>query len=229
MKKSLAIAIVSVVVIAIFLLRRPTGDLTSVSAIEGLPWQIETLANGTSRVFGLELEHSTIGDARARFGDDMEIGIIAARGEDGSLEAYFNSVTAGVIIGKMILVGMLDKTTLARLRERAIRKVNMDGTTYRYILDADDLPLVWRAPIATITFLPAASIEAETVLRHFGLPQERLRTSDHVEHFLYPDKGLDVALDNKGKEVLQYVAPRGFARLREPLDHGSKQTSPGDH
>jgi hypothetical protein len=38
-----------------------------------------------------------------------------------------------------------------------------------------------------------------------------------VEHFLYPAKGLDLILDRKGKEVLQYVAPRDFARLREPL------------
>ena len=229
MKKSLAIAIVAVIVIATILLLHPAGQQPPAPPIEGLPWQIEMLANGDSRVFGLELGHSTIGDARARFGEDMEIGVIAGRGEAGSLEAYYDNVTAGVILGKMILVATLDKTTLERLRDRAIRKQYMHDTTYRYILDPDDLALVWRAPIATITFVPAVSIDAETVLKRFGPPQERLRASDQVEHFLYPDKGLDVALDNKGKEVLQYVAPREFARLREPLMHGAKETNQSGH
>lgn len=228
MKKSLAIAVVVAVLVATVLLLRPSGDRPP-PPVEGLPWQIETLPDGGSKVFGLVLAHSTIGDARVRFGEDMEIGIVAARGEPGALEAYYGNVTAGVIMGKMILVATLDPATLARLRERVIKKEYMRDTTYRYILDPDDLPLAWRAPIATITFIPAVSIDAETALKRFGPPRERLRTGDQVEHFLYPDKGLDLTLDNKGKEILQYVAPREFARLREPLRHGGMQTQPGDH
>ncbi len=224
MKKFLAVAIIAVLVIAAFLLRRPSGDRTPAPPIDGLPWQIETMANGDSRVFGLELGHSTLDDARVRFGDDLEIGILAGRGEAGSLEVYFNSVTAGVIMGKMILVAALDEPTLAGLRARAIRRKQLDATTYQYILDADDLPLAWHAPIASITFIPAASIDAETVIKRFGTPQERLRSSDQLEHFLYPDKGLDLTLDSKGKEILQYVAPREFARLREPLLHNVTPT-----
>ena len=230
MKKSQAISIVAaLVIIAGLLLWKSAGDRPPVPPIEGLPWQIETLANGESRVFGLELGRSTLGDARVRFGEDMEIGVIAARGEDGALEAYYNNVTAGVIMGKMILVATLDKSTLAGLRERGIRRKYMNDTTYRYILDPNDLPLAWRAPIATITFIPAASIDAETVLKRFGPPQERLRSNDQVEHFLYPDKGLDLTLDNKGKGILQYVAPREFARLREPLGQSGMQAEPNKH
>lgn len=219
MKKSLVVAIMAVVVIAALLLRRPADNPPP---IEGLPWQIETLANGGSRVFSLELAHSTLDDARVRFGEDLEIGILAAHGEAGSLEVYFNSVTAGVIMGKMILVAALDDTTLAGLRARSIRKKQLDATTYQYVLDADDLPLAWRTPIATITFIPDSSLDEETVLKRFGTPQERLRNSDGLEHFLYPEKGLDLTLDNKGKEILQYVAPREFARLRGPLGQSGK-------
>ncbi len=227
MKKSLLIAILVLGIIAAFLWRRPAVDRSPPPPIDGLPWQIETLANGDSRVFGLELSRSTLDDARLRFGEDLEIGILAARGEPGSLEVYFNNVTAGVITGKMILVAALDEQTLAGLRARAIQKKNTDGTTYRYSLDPDDLPLVWRAPIATITFIPAASIDAETVLKRFGTPQERLHTGAEQEHFLYPDKGLDLTLNSKGKEILQYVAPREFARLRDPLQHSTTPTQPG--
>ena len=52
----------------------------------------------------------------------------------------------------------------------------------------------------------------------FGEPGERLVVSEKRVHLLYPDKGLDVVVDGNGKELLQYVAPRDFAELREPLN-----------
>lgn len=220
MSKSLAIIFLTVIAIVAFLWQRPGGDQQPVSAIEGLPWQIETLADGSSRVFGLELGRSTLDDARERFGVDMKVGIVAAQGEEGALEAYFDNVTAGVIVGKLILVAALDKATLTGLRQRATQKVHMNGATYRYLLNRDDLLQSLRAPIATIAFIPVADLDVETVLKRFGMPQERLRINDQVEHFLYPDQGLDLILDDNGKEVLQYVAPRDFARLRGPL-HGA--------
>lgn len=228
MNKSLTIIILTVIAIVAFLWQRPSGDQQPVSAIEGLPWQVDMLANGTSRVFGLELGRSTLDDARERFGDGMKVGIVAAQGEEGALEAYYDNVTAGVIVGKLILVAALDKTTLVGLRERATQKVHMNGATYRYLLSRDDLLQSLHAPIATIAFIPVTDLDAETVLKRFGLPQERLRINDQVEHFLYPDQGLDLILDDNGKEVLQYVAPRDFARLRGPLHdiEGSVQSPP---
>jgi len=215
-KTSIAFLFLIIAVIALSALFR-SGEKPAVQAVGGLPWQIEVLADGGSRVFGLTLAHSTLGDARGRFGMDMEIAVIAAPGEPGSLEAYYNNVTVGVFMGKMILVAGVDKETVARLRQRAIKSVHMDSSTRKYILHHDDLALAWRAPIASITFIPAASLDEQTVLRRFGAPAERIRVDERVEHFLYPDKGLDLALDSKGKEVLQYVAPHQFARLREPL------------
>lgn len=216
MKTSIAFLFLIIAVIALSALFR-SGEKPAVHAVGGLPWQIEVLADGGSRVFGLTLAHSTLGDARGRFGMDMEIAVIAAPGEPGSLEAYYNNVRVGIFMGKMILVAGVDKETVARLRQRAIKSVHMDSSTRKYILHHDDLALAWRAPIASVTFIPAASLDEQAVLRRFGAPAERIRVDERVEHFLYPDKGLDLALDSKGKEVLQYVAPRQFARLREPL------------
>ena len=98
MKTLQVIAVLTVVVIAAFGLLRRDSDRQSAPGIQGLPWQIETLANGNTRVFGLELTHSTLADARERFGEGMNIGAIAAPGEAGTLEAYFDTVTAGVIL-----------------------------------------------------------------------------------------------------------------------------------
>jgi hypothetical protein len=215
-KTSIAFLFLIIAVVVVSALFR-SGERPAVQPLEGLPWQIEILPNGETRVFGLIPARSTLDDARGRFGMDMEIAVIAAPNEPGSLEAYSSSVTTGVVMGKMILVADVNRETVARLRQRAIKSVHMDSSTRKYLLHPDDLAFAWRAPIAGITFIPAANLDEQTVLRRFGVPNERIRVDDRVEHFLYPEKGLDLALDSKGKEVLQYVAPRQFARLREPL------------
>lgn len=207
--------LVAAVIVLSALLR--SGDEPGALPAEGLPWQIEILPNGGSKVFGLTLAQSNLGEARARFGADMEIAVIAAPGESGTLEAYSGNVSAAMVTGKIILLADLDSETVRRLRQRAIRADYMEGTTKKFILHPDDLALAWRAPIAGITFIPAVSLDEQTALARFGVPNERIRVNDRAEHLLYPEKGLDLMLDSKGKEVLQYVAPRQFARLREPL------------
>jgi hypothetical protein len=54
------------------------------------------------------------------------------------------------------------------------------------------------------------------ILERFGQPAERIRVNEHLEHLLYPAKGLDIVLDSKGRELLQYVAPARFEALRAP-------------
>lgn len=216
MKTSIALLFLIIAAIALSVHYR-YGEQPAVQAVAGLPWQIEVMSNGETRVFGLIPSRSTLDEARWKFNRDMEIAVIAAPGEPGTLEAYSSSVTTGVILGKMVLVAEVGKETVGQLRQRAIKSVHMDSSTRKYILHHDDLALAWRSPIASITFIPAANLDEQTVLRRFGAPAERIRINERIEHFLYPDKGLDITLDSQGKEVLQYVATSHFARLREPL------------
>ena len=52
MKTLQVIAVLTVIVIAAFVLLGPDRDRQSAPGIQGLPWQIETLANGNTRMFG---------------------------------------------------------------------------------------------------------------------------------------------------------------------------------
>lgn len=217
MKQSFLILIVLAAVVVAAALLRPTTGEHNTQAIAGLPWQIEILPDGHSRVFGLTLDTSTLADARERFGTDMEVAVIAAPGEAGSLEAYYPQVTAGVLTGKMILTAALDKKSVEGMRQRAVKKQHMESSTRKFSLDPDDLAQAYDTPIGSITFIPSASFDADIAVSHFGQPAERIRSSAQVEHLLYPTKGLALTLDSEGKEILQYVTPKQFARLRDPL------------
>lgn len=181
------------------------------------PWDIEHLPEGRSRIFGVEPGRTPLHQARQTLGVDLDIALLIAPGESGSVEAYSDSFMAGPVTGKLILT--LDTTQAQReaMLARAQKAEYMKGTTRRVSLAASDLLAIEDLPVVALTFIPSANLDAEIVIQRFGTPAERVRTNEESEHFLYPDAGLDLQLNAKSKEVLQYVAPRDFSRLREPL------------
>ena len=74
-----------------------------------------------------------------------------------------------------------------------------------------------KLPIRAISVIPTVNLDEATIVQRFGEPGERIVVSEKRTHLLYPKLGLDVVVDKDGKELLQYVAPQQFARLREPL------------
>ena len=196
------------------LLHKPSGERPPP---DNLPWRIESPVAGGSRVFGLDLGESTLGDARKRFGPDMQVAVMENSQRGDALEAYYDKFTAGVITGKLVLGTDVDPAWLERLRLGAVKTERVSGGTLKFIPNPDDLPIAMQAQITIITFIPSANLDEEIVLKRFGQPAGRARNDPAIEHFLYPEKGLGLSLNQDGKEVLQYVAPREFQRLRDLL------------
>ena len=84
-----------------------------------------------------------------------------------------------------------------------------------------DMATALKAPVRGVSLVPQARLDAATVIQRFGTPGLRITRGSGeqaVEHLLYPDRGIDVAIPAKGKSVIQYVAPAEFeARLLLPL------------
>lgn len=185
----------------------------------GLPWQVERLADGRTRVFGLTLGLSTLGDADR--GGMLQVAVVAGPRDSGALEGYLDPFNAGFVAGRLVLSAASDEAQRQGWRERATRREGGDrgGQALRHGLAGADRAEALRATIVGLTFIPNAQLDAATLRQRFGEPHERLPGSDaRLEHWLYPALGLAVVLDAEGREVLQYVAPAEFeARLRAPL------------
>ena len=192
----------------------------------GLPWQIETLPGGGSKVFDLTLGHSTLADARKRFGDDMPLAVVAEPNESGNVEGYYENVTAGFVAGRLIVTADLPPAVIDAMRERSPKTEYMQSTTRKARLADSDFAAALAAPIRALSFIPAAQLDEDIVIQRFGQPTERIRVNEHVEHLLYPARGLDLVLDSKGKELLQYVAPARFEALRAPLKAQASLATP---
>ena len=214
MKYTVVLLVLITLAISLLLLSPDTDNEQAEEPLTGLPWQIDSLPDGSSRVFGITPGQSTLGDVVEQLGNDMQLAIIAAPGESGNLEMYYSRYSASIITGKLIFVAKMADDTLLQLQERAFR----DGGTRRYRLHPDDLPLAWQAPVKSIIFLPSVNLDEEIARNRFGIPAETIHSSEQVTHLLYPDKGLDFVIDRDGKEVLRYVAPRDFDTLRRQLE-----------
>jgi len=185
--------------------------------LTGLPWQIDVLPDGSTEVFGLQVGSSRLTDVLDILGSDMDMAIIAATDEAGSLEMYYGHYRAGLLSGKLVLQTDISEQEILRLRENSVSSEYMaSGQAKKYILSPDDLMRVLDEIVTGLTFIPSSNLDEEIILSRFGEAKERIQLTG-VTHYLYPGKGLAIALHEDGKEVLQYVSPNVFEQLVAPL------------
>lgn len=185
--------------------------------LTGLPWQIETQPDGSTRVFGIHIGSSRLSDAIESLGNDVELAIIAGADEDGNLEMYYGHYKAGLLSGKLVLQTRSNVQDIKNWRENAVKSEYMaSGKAKKYFLSVDDLPRVLDEIITGVTFIPAVNLDDTVIRARFGEPAQLLESAD-VTHYLYPAKGLDIVLSESSKEVFQYVSPGDFQQLVDPL------------
>lgn len=219
MKRAFIITAVLGAIVATFMLFNPGGNDEG-RVFTNLPWQIGVLSDGQSRVFGVTLGSSTLGDARSVLGPDAETAIIVSSDAINRLEMFYRRFTAGPFSGKLVIAAHLPEKTLRGFIERSIKAKYMDSGARKLTLDPDDLQSAYQAPIASLVFIPVVSLDEQTARQRFGQPAETIRIDKQL-HLLYPDKGLDLILSGKGRDIFQYVAPRNFEQLRTPLQEQS--------
>lgn len=216
--KSIALFIAALaILLALPMLLPSGGNAPQVEPTHGLPWQIDRLGDGRTRVFGLVPGSTTLEQARRELGAEPEVAMLLAEGDSGAVEAYLDNYAIGPLTGKLILTLASTPAQREQMLARARKSEYMKSTTKRITLGEADLLELGKARVTALAFIPGAQLDEQIVLQRFGVPAERIRNSEHTEHFLYPEIGLDIQIDMKGKELLQYVAPAEFALLRDPL------------
>jgi hypothetical protein len=208
------LALMTAILIAAGLASFNEDEQASNEPVTGLPWQIDSLPNGDTRVFGIVPGRTRLDEAIELLGhDEMDLAIIAAPHETGTLEAYYSHYSAGPITGKLFLIVDIAPDILSPMRKRAFQ----DGGTRRYHLHPDDLPRAYRAPVSVVNFIPSFNLNGEIAQARFGTPAEIIQIDAQQEHWLYPDKGLDLILNVDNKDVLQYLSPGQFSAHRAQL------------
>lgn len=213
--KIITLTIVIAAVVSYFALK-PNGDESAVKTY-ALPWQIQVHDDGTSTVFGISLERTTVKELLEIKGEDHELAIISDSDDHSGLEIYFSHFSIGPLQGKLIAQVNANQQQLEAMQANASVASYTSSGSRKFLLNESDLEAIQNWTIGSLSYLPSASLDEAIILERFGSPQRRVSLEEGIEHFLYPKKGLDIALNAEGKELLQYVAPRSFESLSRPL------------
>lgn len=188
-----------------------------------LPWKIEVDEAGNSTVFGLKLGQSTLFDAQQILSDIGEVDLLISKDGKRTVEAYFQTIFLSGLKADFVLSLELDEETIEKMYQRGLQLSTLESGIKKADLSPEDLDIASKAPIVHITYLPKADLDEEWIKNLFGEPERIIKEPESsLSHWLYPAKGLDIAVDPERKEVFQYVNPSEFRAISAPLEELAK-------
>ena len=214
-KKILPWLLISILLILAVAIMFPTGKNAPTAPM--LPWDITVTKNGNTKVFDLTLNQSTLSDAQKMFKKEAKLSMFVSPQNSYTVEAYFERLYISGIRADLILTLDISQTSAEQMFERGLRLSQLGSGVKKITLDQADHSSAIEAAISHITYLPVAQLDAELIHKRFGKSDEYHSESSDITHWLYPDKGLDIALNQKGKAVLQYTSPADFDQIIKPL------------
>lgn len=192
-------------------------DSSEQNRADRFPWQVTVLPDGGSRILGIHLGVTTVREAKQSLGHAPETALFENPDSRLSLELFYKEFNRAGLTARVVLtVGAAD-AVLQDFRRQSVKKGKLESGVVQYRLDAMALSRMESRPIIAMTYVPYADLKEKTILARFGEPAEKIQTHEQAQHWLYPDKGLDLIINEAGKEILQYVPPKEFARLADPL------------
>ena len=192
-----------------------------------LPWQISLDENGDSSVLGVTLGKTTLGEVQEAYGAEAKINLFASSEQEYAVEAYFERLFLSGIKADLIFALDLSQPEAEHMYQRGLRVSKLGSGARKVDLAPQDRQTLLGKPVSHITYLPAADLEPELLSNLFGEPSRRITAKTGITHWLYPEKGLDIALNPDGKEIFQYISPGRFSQLLAPLEHSQSQHRPG--
>lgn len=188
-------------------------------AIVGLyPWQVEILADGNSRVFGVVLNETSLQEVSGILKARPELALYDSE-KQAVIEAYYKNILLGGLIGSFIFTLDVPAEQLNNIKNNAVKQKRLKDHEFKYELDKVTSEQVKIFKVKNLVYLPTVQLDEATIVKRFGQPEDKLKLKNNEPgwHYLYPEKGLDLIFKEEGKEMLQYVSPKDFNLLLEPL------------
>ena len=181
------------------------------------PWDVSQDAAGHTRVFNLTIGESTLADARALLGDEGKINLFESPDGTRTVEVYFKNIFLSNLKADWIITLGVPEDQLAAMYERGLRISKTSSGSRKVKLDPVDVERLANAPIRILTYLPWKGLEPRDIAGRFGEPAEKRTEESGIVHWLYPELGMDIARDDDGGVVIQYLNPGSFDRAVAPL------------
>lgn len=182
-----------------------------------LPWHIGHPTADTIQIFGITLGQSNTNEAEKHFKEVAKPILFKSPNGQLVVEVFFEEVNLAGLKARVVLNIAVPDSELQGMFERGLR-MNATSSGKEITMTPDDVARVFTMPISSLTYMPSVRLEDAVFAKRFGQPAQRIKEKKSgVVHWLYPQNGLDIALGGNEKPLLQYVAPKNFDTLAQPL------------
>jgi len=195
-------------------LTTPQSDSTV--RVTNLPWQITVVDPHTLHVFELDIGQATLEQAVNTLKSEYELAWFDKPDETISLEAYFFRVSMSGLRAKVVLELDPDGLDIDYLKKNSGKPEVQTSRTIKYPLD-DLAQVLNQRKILSLTYIAKSSVDQELIGNLFGQAEEIITLNDNTAFWLYPQKGLVITINQKGKEVFQYIPVAHFERLKNSV------------
>ncbi|MGB5833169.1 MAG: hypothetical protein WBG92_14405 [Thiohalocapsa sp.] len=186
------------------------------------PWDLSKDTNGRTRVFDLTLGDSTLAKARELAGEEGKVNLFVNPNGSHAVEVYFDNIMLSNIRADWILTLDIDQERLAGMYDNGLRVSKTGSGSRKVRMAPEDIETLPDVPIRSLTYLPWKSLEPRDIEGNFGPAAEQRTEDSGVVHWLYPDKGMDIARDHDGGVVIQYLSAEDFEHAVAPLAPAAK-------
>jgi hypothetical protein len=182
------------------------------AALRLYPWDVSRDDAGRTRVFDLGIGESTLAEVRALVGEEGKVNLFVNPDGGYAVEVYFDDIMLSNIRADWIVTLDVPEERLAAMYERGLRVSKTGSGSRKVRMAPEDVDMLADERIRSLTYLPWKSLQARDIEGNFGPPAEQRSEDSGVVHWLYPDKGMDIARDQDGGVVIQYLNSADFER-----------------
>jgi|GEM_PF-195131 len=216
MHKSIYVLIVVVLIAIWTMFSGSSNQPQEQRRAKDLPWQI-TYDRNSSQVFGISLGQSTLEEAAQALKTEYQLAWFDNYDETFSLEAFFERVALSGLQAKVVLEIDKGNYTKEYFKAHSGKPELLQSKAIKFPL-ADLVSQLSQQKVLSIAYIPKVSLDEELLKSRFGIPEKVIKITNTREHWLYPEKGLDITVNQEGKEVLQYISPQSFSRLLKKIE-----------
>ena len=192
----------------------PQGD--GKTRVTNLPWQITVVNPQVLHVFDINVGKDTLGQADKILLSEYELAWFENEDQSINLEAYFLRVNLSGLRARVVLELDTEGLEIDYLKKHSGKPQVLKSRSIKYPLD-DLAQVMSDRLIKSLTYVPKSSVDAEMLKSRFGQSEEVVKVDDNTEFWLYPEKGLVIMLNHRGKEAFQYVPIADFERLKKSV------------
>ncbi|WP_407276605.1 hypothetical protein [Halothiobacillus sp. DCM-1] len=192
-----------------------------------LPWDITVHPDGTSSVFGLNLDKDSLLEFKRLYDKKADLAIFLDPDKHATLEAYFGSTDVGALTANVALVAKVDQKLLQDwIRHNPESPDPTPSGAWKYSMSDEQVREAQNFPTESITYKPATDYSIDLIERRFGKPAQMIVQDKNTQFWLYPNKGLVITVNPEGKDLFQYISPKDFGLLTASLPKPKAAASP---